>query len=215
VWSSSEPRRVATAILRLTLSLLAGVFVVAMIYGPTLLQKRWHTPLTVFPLPFVLIILSLAILLMYAAIRSRLRLALGTVSVLALLFVVGLVGFILPAMDAAASTRQASDAIKSFPRSSSDTLYLYSPRWPGNEDIVYYLNLEPALPRISSEDMLLERLRRTDHVLAVMDNTSLASLKTRPDVSFELVHEFSQPRSKNMHMLNIKRADHSDSLQPR
>jgi hypothetical protein len=186
------------------LGLLAGAFIMAMIYGPDLLQQRWQTPPSVFPLAFVMVVVLLAMVLGYAALRSKIRLGLGTVGMLAVVFSVGVVGLILPAIDAAGSARKASDTIKSFPRSSAETLYLYSPRWPGNEDIVYYLNLEPALPRLASEDMLLARVREAGHVLAIMDNTSLAALKARQDLSLEVIQEFPQRRGKNMHLLDIR-----------
>jgi Dolichyl-phosphate-mannose-protein mannosyltransferase len=210
IWSSSEPKRFATAVLRIMLVVLAGAFIVAMVYGPGQLQQRWQTPMSVFPPPVVMIFLLLAILLGFAAVRSKIRLALGTVGMLAVVFSVTVVGFILPAIDAVDSARRSSDAIKSFPRSGSETLYLYSPHWPGNEDIFYYLDLEPALPRLGTEVMLVARLRETDHVLAVMDNTSFAALKTRKDLSLELVHEFPQRREKNVHLLNIRLATSPD-----
>jgi 4-amino-4-deoxy-L-arabinose transferase-like glycosyltransferase len=203
VWSSSEPKRLATATLRITLSLLAGTFVIAMIYGPDLLQRRWQTPPSVFPHAYVTVVVLLAMVLGYAAVQSKIRFALGTVAILAIVFSFGVIGLILPAIDAAGSARKTSDTIKSFPRTSSETLYLYSPSWPGNEDIVYYLNLEPALPRLASEDMLLARVSEAGHVLAIMDNTSLAALKARQDLSLEVVQEFPQRRGKNMHLLKI------------
>lgn len=211
VWSSSEPKRLATAVLRFMLAGLAGAYILAMIYGPGLLHRQWKTPLSVFPLAYVMAVVMLAVLLGYAAVRSKIRLVLGTFAMLAIVFSVGVVGLILPAIDAAGSTRRVSDTIKAFPRSASETLYLYSPRWPGNEDIVYYLNLEPALPRLASEDMLLARVRESGHVLAVMDNKSFAALKTRQDLSLELVHEFSQRRGKNMNLLNIRLAASPDN----
>lgn len=210
IWSSPEPKRFAIAVLRIMLVVLAGAFIVAMVYGPGQLQQRWQTPMSVFPPPVVMIFLLLAILLGFAAVRSKIRLALGTVGMLAVVFSVTVVGFILPAIDAVDSARRSSDAIKSFPRSGSETLYLYSPHWPGNEDIFYYLDLEPALPRLGTEVMLVARLRETDHVLAVMDNTSFAALKTRKDLSLELVHEFPQRREKNVHLLNIRLATSPD-----
>jgi 4-amino-4-deoxy-L-arabinose transferase-like glycosyltransferase len=213
VWSSSEPKRLATVILRIMLGLLAGGFIVAMIYGPDLLHPRWQTPLSVFPLAFVTVVVVLAMVLGYAAVRSKIKLALGTVAILAVVFSVGVVGLILPAIDAAGSTRRVSDTIKSFPRSSSETLYLYSPRWPGNEDIVYYLNLEPALPRLATEEMLLARVREAGQVLAVMDNTSFAALKARQDLSLEVVHEFPQLRNKDMHLLKVRLAASPDLRQ--
>lgn len=210
MWSSSEPKRFTTAVLRIMLVVLAGAFIIAMVYGPGQLQRRWQTPTSVFPYAVIVMFFLLAILLGYAAVRSKIRLAIGTVGILAIVFSVTVVGFILPAIDAADSARRSSDTIKSFPRSASETLFLYSPHWPGNEDIFYYLVLEPALPRLGSEDMLLARLREADHVLAVMDNTSFAALKTRQDLSLELVHEFSQRRDKNLHLLNIRLATSPD-----
>jgi hypothetical protein len=58
--------------------------------------------------------------------------------------------------------------------------------------------------------MLLARIREAGHVLAIMDNTSLRSLKVRQDLSLEVVHEFPQRRSKDMHLLKIRPADSPD-----
>lgn len=204
VWSSPEPRRLATAVLRFMLAALAITYIVAMMYGPGLLHRQWNTSMSVFPLAFIMVIVLLAVLLGYGAVRSKIKLALGTVATLAIVFTFGVVGLILPAIDAAGSTRHASETIKAFPRSSSETLYLYSPDWPGNEDIVYYLNLEPALPRLGSEDMLRAKVHEVGHVLAIMDNTSLATLKARPDLSLEIVQEFPQRRNKDLHLLRIR-----------
>jgi 4-amino-4-deoxy-L-arabinose transferase-like glycosyltransferase len=211
VWSSPEPRRLATAVLRFMLAALAITYIVAMMYGPGLLHRQWNTPMSVFPFAFITVVVLLAVLLGYGAVRSKIKLALGTVATLAIVFTFGVVGLILPAIDAAGSTRRVSDTIKAFPRSASETLYLYSPDWPGNEDIVYYLNLEPALPRLASEEMLLAQIRETGHVLAVMDNTSLAALKARPDLSLEVVQEFPQRRRMDMHLLKIRLAASPDN----
>lgn len=204
---SSESKRLSTTTLRTMLGLLAVAFVVAMIYGPVLLQKQWETPPSLFPPAFVTIMLTVATVLGYAAIRSKISLAIGTVGALAVLLSIAIVGIILPAIDKASSARRASDTIKSFPRQPLETLHLYSPHWPDNEDVVYYLNLEPALPRLASEDMLLARVRETGHVLAVMDRTSFTTLKQKADLSVELVHEFQQRRNKNLYLLTISLAD--------
>ena len=207
VYDSPETKRLSTPVLRIMLGLLAVAFVIAMLYGPSLLQKNWGTTPSLFPPAFVAIMLSLAILLGYAVIRSRIGLALGTTGSLAAAFSIAVVAFILPAIDEVSSARRASEAIKSFPRPLSEPLHLYSPRWPDNEDVVYYLNLEPALPRLASEDMLLTRVREAGHVLAVMDKTSFTTLNQNVDVSVELVHEFPQRRNKNLYLLKITSAD--------
>ena len=204
---SSGPKRLSTAVLRIMLGLLAVAFVVAMMYGPSLLQKRWETPPSLFPPALVTIMLSLAILLAYAVIRSKIGLAVGTVGSLAAGFSIAVVGLLLPAIDEVSSARRASDTIKSFPRPSSEPLHLYSPRWPDNEDVVYYLNLEPALPRLASEEMLVAKVREAGHVLAVMDKTSFTTLNQKADVSVELIHEFPQRRNKNLYLLTISLAD--------
>jgi 4-amino-4-deoxy-L-arabinose transferase-like glycosyltransferase len=214
VWCSSESKGLATMLLRTMLGLLAVAFVIAMFYGPGLLQKRWETPLSVFPPAYVMIVLSLAALLAYAVIRSKIRLALGTVGALAVSLSIAVVGLILPSIDDATSARRASDMIKSFPHNPSEPLHLYSPRWPNNEDVVYYLNLEPALPRLASEEMLLARVREAGHVLAVMDRSSFTSLKNKSDLSIEPVHEFHQRRNKNLYILKIRLAAAADDREP-
>lgn len=214
LYCSPASKGLATMLLRAMLGLLAIAFVIAMFYGPGLLQKRWETSLSVFPPAFVMIVLSLATLLAYAVIRSTIKLALGTVGALAVSFSIAVVGLILPGIDDATSARRASDTIKSFPHNPSEPLHLFSPRWPDNEDVVYYLNLEPALPRLASEDMLMSKVREAGHVLAVMDNTSFATLKRKPDLALELVREFRQRRNKNLYILKITLAAAADDREP-
>ncbi len=201
---ASEQNRWATWLLRLLLALLAVAFTVALFAGPSLLHRRWSVEPALFPVVYVLVMIVLSIALIYSAVRSDIRRAFQTIGALAIGFAFGVVQFVLPAIDQAGSARQISEDIKAIATNSAQPIHSYSPRWPKNEDAIYYLNLPPALPRIPSEDALIEIVRETGHVSAVMDKTVLNDLRTRVDLTIDLVREFPRPRDKGMYLLTVQ-----------
>lgn len=147
--------------------------------------------------------LVLSSFLIWAVIRSNLHQALAALAALAVGFMVGVVQFALPASDQANSARGISEEIKSLAVISQKPVGLYSPRWPHNEDVVYYLNLQLAIPRIPTEQTLRETVQKTGQISVVTDRSIFLDLKQSEEMGITLIREFRQPKKKSMYLLSV------------
>lgn len=209
VLASSEPKQWATPLFKLMLGLLTVAYTVALLFGPTLLHRNWFTPSSIFPAPYVVLMLMLCGGLLYALARSQAQMALTTAGILAVGFTVGVVHFVLPAIDQAASPRSMSENIKTLGNTTNHPLILYMPERPLSEDVVYYLTLEPALPLVNTEKGLMDVVRKAGRVTIVAEKRHLTSLSQRPDLSLQILSEHKQPRQKNYYLLSLQAKDHS------
>jgi len=205
VFSSAEERTWATPLFKLTLGSLAVAYILAMLVGPSLLQRKWHMTATVLPAEFVVVVLSACAVLLYVLARSRARAALMTVGVLAVTLVIGVVHFVVPAIDQAASARQMVAEVTALTTRAPGPVLLYAPGWPRNEDAVYYLKQEPAVQGVNTEEALVNAVSESGTVMVVTEEQHLRRLKQRTDLSIDLLREFQQPRRKNFLLLSIRR----------
>jgi hypothetical protein len=199
--SFSAENRVATSTLCLMLGVLALTYMVAVVMGPELLHRRWNVPLTLFPLEFTLMMIGFGLTLLYAVIRTKMPLVLTTLAASSIVFMIGVVHIILPAIDETGSARAASHEIKTLAQRSSDLVHLYTPGWPSNEDLIYYLTVEPAFQRIRSEQSLMEVIRATGKVVFLSDNSAFTKLSRRTDLSLAVLQEFPQRRNKGLYLV--------------
>lgn len=81
------------------LGVLALTYMVAVVMGPELLHRRWNVPLALFPPGFTLIMIGLGLTLLYAVIRTKMPLVLTTLAASSIVFMIGVVHIILPAID--------------------------------------------------------------------------------------------------------------------
>ncbi|MBK9114005.1 MAG: hypothetical protein IPM88_20860 [Nitrospira sp.] len=114
------------------LGVLAVTFAAGMFFGAAPLRRRWLVSTAVVSPMFIVAIVSLAGLLLYAVLRSRVRLALGMVGALAIADVVLVVNYVFPAIDQAASPRKAVGKSKPWLWELSPPCS-YISRWPKNE----------------------------------------------------------------------------------
>lgn len=108
----------------------------------------------------------------------------------------GVVHLVLPAIDHVASAQQRSEKVKAFANNSAEPVFLYTPRWPDNEDAVYYMSLDPAVPSLRSEDVLAGSFGEAGHLLLVTDRTGLINFNQKPDLAVKVVREFPQHTRK-------------------
>lgn len=207
VFTSAEERAWATPLFKLTLGSLAVAYILAMLVGPSLLQRKWHMSATVFPVEFVVVVLSVCAVLLYALARSRARAALITLGVLAVTLVIGVVHFVVPAIDQAASPRQMVAEVTALATRAPGPVLLYAPGWPRNEDAVYYLKQEPAVQGVNTEEALVDAVSESGTIMVVTEEQHLGRLKQRRDLSIDLLREFQQPRRKNLLLLSIRRQE--------
>ena len=143
-------------------------------------------------------------LLLYAVIRSRLRLALGTVGALAVGYVVLIVNYVFPAIDQAASPRKATEEIKILARDAQPALFMYIPGWPKNEDAVYYLKRDTVVPDLPNEDALIEAVRTRGAIRVIAEEQHALVLEGRSDMVTQRMREFRQPGRKHLLLLSVR-----------
>ena len=206
VFSSGIPKRWATPLVKITLGAVSVAYLLALLIGPSLLEGRWNVPSTLFPLFYLIPMIALALFLIFLLVKSQMRAALTTFGIMAAGFVLGVIHIVLPAIDESISAKRVGEEIKLIAKSSENPVVLYSPGWPNNEDVVYYLSLEPTLPRIGSEQALMDSVRKTGHLVVAVDKTRFIALHERSGLKTDLLREFRQPGKKSFYLLSIREA---------
>jgi 4-amino-4-deoxy-L-arabinose transferase-like glycosyltransferase len=195
--------RPAARLLSFLLAVLSVLYIAAVTLGPGILQRKWNLSGDLFPLWFTLCLAGLALTLLYAAVRLNIPSIATGLAATSILFIVGVVHFILPAIDATNSAREASQRIKTLAQRSADPVHLYTNGWPNNEDVFYYLTVEPALPWISSDESLMNAVR-AGKVVFVADKVGYKDLSQRKELSVTMLQEFPQWRNKNVYLLSAR-----------
>lgn len=204
VFSSAETAEPMPRLLRVLLVILAVVFAAGMFLGAAPLRRRWLVSSAVVSPGFIMMIVSLSALLLYAVMRSRLRLALGTVGALAVGYVVLVVNYVFPAIDQAASPRRATEEIKSLAMDAPPALFMYIPGWPKNEDALYYLKRDTVVPDLPSEDAVIEAARTRGTIRVISEEQHAVILERRSDLATERIREFRQPGRKHLLLLSVR-----------
>jgi hypothetical protein len=179
LFSSAEDSAAMAPLLRVLLGVLAVTFAAGMFFGAAPLRRRWLVSTAVVSPMFIVTIVSLAGLLLYAVLRSRVRLALGLVGALAVAYVVLVVNYVFPAIDQAASPRKAVEEIKTLALGTQPALFMYIPGWPKNEDALYYLKRDNVVPDLPSQDAVLEAVRTHGAIRVVTEEQHAAALQAQ------------------------------------
>ena len=204
MFSFAEASRPMSALLRSLLVILALVFIGGMFLGAAPLRRRWLVSTPVVSPVFIVVIVTLAGILLYAAITSRLQFALRMVGLLAVAYVVLIVNYVFPAIDQAASPRKATEEIKSMARDSGPAMFLYIPGWPKNEDAVYYLKRDTVVPDLPSHEAVREAVRARGSIRIITEEPHLISLQKLEGLAVEMIHEFRQPGRKHLFLLSVQ-----------
>ena len=204
LFSSAEDSAAMAPLLRLLLGVLAVTFAAGMFFGAAPLRRRWLVSTAVVSPMFIVTIVSLAGLLLYAVLRSRVRLALGMVGALAIAYVVLVVNYVFPAIDQAASPRKAVEEIKALALGTQPILFMYIPGWPKNEDALYYLKRDTVVPDLSSQDAVLEAVRKHGAIRVVTEEQHAAALQANAGLVVGRLQEFRQPGRKHLFLLSVQ-----------
>jgi 4-amino-4-deoxy-L-arabinose transferase-like glycosyltransferase len=203
-FSSAAPPRSIPTLLKVLLLILAIVFAAGMFFGAAPLRRRWLVSSPVVSPTFIVMIVSLSGLLLYAVVTSRLRFALRMVGVLAVAYVALLVNYVFPAIDEAASPRKATEEIKALAGETQPTLYQYIPGWPKNEDAVYYLKRDNVVPDLPSPEAVAEVVHRNGTIRIITEEKHAVALESRSDLATERIREFRQPSRKHLLLLSVR-----------
>lgn len=178
---------------------LSGFFLLILVGGPFLLHRKWNVPLDVFPLPYVLIIVSLCGTLIWGTWKEKIPVMFTTLIGVALGFTLAIVQFLLPAIDRTSSPKYVAAQVRAFAASNHFPMYYYGIT---QEDFSFYLNGSPAIPRLKTQEELFT-LAHANQILLVTDNEDAEALAKRNDLIIKTLKEYPQPRERNFLILSI------------
>jgi 4-amino-4-deoxy-L-arabinose transferase-like glycosyltransferase len=204
MFSSSLESGWSRRLLKPLLVVLALVFAAGMFFGAAPLRRRWLVSSAVVSPAFIVVIVSLSGLLLYAALRSRLRLALYMVGALAVGYVVLVVAYVFPAIDQASSPRKITEEIKALAKETTPALFMYIPGWPKNEDALYYLKRDSVVMDLPDQGSVVEAVRRSGPIRVITEEQHAAALDRQPGLVIERIREFPQPGRKHLLLLSLR-----------
>ena len=131
------------------LKVLLGVFcvvnVVGLIGGPYLLEHLRGVSTDVFPLLYTGVMIGLSAWLFWQVVSSRIHMAVKGLGILAAGWMLGVIGFILPAMDVAASPRAMFQEMKALLPDPNEPIRTFQHwDWRGDEDLFYWQYRHPG-----------------------------------------------------------------------
>lgn len=128
----------------LSIGLLCVVSVIGLILGPYILEGKYGVSTAFLPPLYILLMTGLSGWLLWQVISSRIQRALQGLGVLAFGWMIGVIGFFLPAMDATASPRAMFYELRAL-LSQPDAPLLAFQRldWRGDEDFYYWRYRHP------------------------------------------------------------------------
>ncbi len=202
--SSPQASQPMSPLLRGFLAILALVFIGGMFFGAAPLRRRWLVSAPVVSPVFLVTMVFLAGMLLYAAITARLQLALRMVGILAAAYVVLVVNYVFPAIDQAASPRKATEEIKSMAKETGPAMFLYIPGWPKNEDAVYYLKRDSVVRDLPDHEAVQQAVRTQGAIRVITEESHMLFLQQQTDLAVETIQEFRQPGRKHLYLLSVQ-----------
>jgi 4-amino-4-deoxy-L-arabinose transferase-like glycosyltransferase len=191
-------------LLRSLLAVLAVVFVAGMFVGATPLRRRWLVSSVALSPGFIVAIVALSGVLIYAVLRSRLHLAFYMVGALAIGYMVLVVSYVFPAIDQAFSPRKVTEEIKALRVENPPGLFMYIPGWPKNEDALYYLKRDAVLSDLPDAHAVTEALQRYGTIQMVTEEQHLMVLRDNLGLAIETIREFQQPGRKHLLVVSLR-----------
>lgn len=158
----------------------AGVFV-----GPYVLEWQRGVTRDVLPLPYILVMIGLSGWLFRQVISTRLQLSLNLLGILAMGWMVGIIAFVLPAMDVSASPRAMFQETKSLLPEPDERIRAFQHwNWRGDEDLYYWQYRHPGANIIGPQktlgqasDALLTLVNQKGEVVIFMTPEQLAKVE--------------------------------------
>ncbi len=203
VWSSEDLQGRATSFLKGMLGVLSVACILLISVGPFILQKKWGLPKDVFPVSYQGIIIVCTGALLYYLYRSRLRMALNMVGVLAVAFMVSLVMYIVPGIDAGASPRTMYTGIRSSLNNPDDVIWAYQHwDWRTDEDLYYWQHVHRGALILGWEtdaaqglQVLRDKIQKTGRMVILMTEDQYhQSVSRDPHLMVTVLREFVRPK---------------------
>ena len=192
------------------LGLLGLAFVGAVFVGPILLQRKWHIPISYFPITYSLPMIGLCVVLLWSVFKARMEIALATLGLLPIGFVIGVVNVVLPILDQSWTPKNVDRAVRTSAKTMEKPLVQYG---LVQGDLIFYLNDPPAIPRVTSEKDLQTLMKSNHDLFVVTDKRTFETMTQNANLAIRTIQEFFQPNNKHFYLLSVS-AD-PNSAQPR
>ena len=201
-WCSEKGTKWEGIILKTMLGILSLVFLGLILLGPFIIQKKWNITTPIFPILYQGVMLGGAGLLMFFVLRSRLGSALTTVGILAIGFMIGLVVFIVPGINAVASPKLLFEEVRAALRHPDDPIRTFQHwNWRHDED-QYYWRAVHKYDRILAEDLgdqealkvLKDEIRTVGPVILMVTESQYRRLLSQdPQLAVTVLRKFLRP----------------------
>ena len=194
---------------KVLLGLLGLAFIGAIFVGPILLHRKWHTPNSYFPIWYTLPMIGLCVALLWSVFKTRMEIALTTLGLLSVGFVIGVVNVVFPILDQSWTPKNVDREVRTIAKTRETPLIQYG---LVQGDLIFYLNATPPIPRLTSEKELQPLMKSHQDILVITDKRTLENMTQNADFTIRTIREFFQPNKKHFYLLSVS-AD-SNSLQP-
>jgi len=178
----------------LTVTIISAAF-----FGPSLLQSKWNVQPDFLPAWYLIGFVILGGFLIWTALKGQYHLMRRGLLGIGLCFAFGMIHIFLPVMDAAGSPRIVNLKIREIAANSPTPMYHYGLT---QEDIIYYLNADPPIPRLQTYEQLLAQAKKRN-ILIVTDKQDGQELMKSRGLRIKTVEEFPQPRGRKFLLLSI------------
>ena len=195
---------------RVMLGLLSIAFAGVLFLGPFLLARKWHIPISHFPFVYTLPMIGLCLTLLWSVLKARMEIALATLGVLSVGFVIGVVTVVLPTLDQSWTPKHVDQAVRTSAQNFEKPLFQYG---LVQGDLIFYLNTPPAVPRMSSELELQDLTNQHQEFFVVTDKRTIETIQQNANLSVRTVQEFFQPNNKHFYLLSL--GAQTNTTQPR
>lgn len=205
IWQTGDLQDRAASLIKIMLGILSVAFIMLGSIGPFFVQKKLSIPTDVFPLVFQGTIVLCGGTLMYFVFRSQIRNALNMVGLLAVGFMISIVMFIVPGIDAGASPKRMFTEIRSYLKNPNDLIYAFQNwDWRTDEDLYYWQHVHEGALIIGwgSDDakslkILKDELQKRGHLLILMTKKQYhQSVSRDPELIVQILREFLRPGIK-------------------
>jgi 4-amino-4-deoxy-L-arabinose transferase-like glycosyltransferase len=176
----------------------------ASVFGASLLQRKWNVPPDFLPAWYLIGFVLLCGFLIWTALQGRFHMMRRGLIGLGLCFSFGMLHIFLPVMDAAGSPKVVNSTIRAIASNSITPLYHYGLT---QEDIIYYLNADPQIPRLQTYEKLIAQAKKRN-ILIVTDREDGQELMKSRGLRIKTVEEFPQPRGRKFLLLLIGTEPH-------
>ncbi len=173
-------------------------------FGTPLLQKKWNIPSDFIPTWFIIGFVILGGFLIWTALKGQYQLMRRGLVGMGLCFAFGIVHIFLPSMDAAGSPRMVNLQIREIAANTAIPVYHYGLT---QEDMIYYINGEPPIPRLHTYEQLLAQAQEGNFLL-VTDKEDGQNLTKSHGLVVKVLEEFPQPRGRKFMLLSIEPIPH-------